>query len=105
MTDQKILALRRILDLDAELEPLEDSFEPLTPSDHERYTILKSQLLEAEQAYYQLSGTQASPWSLVTRIMDEARAVKIPEPIVEPELEDTIANALVSELWFRAYLP
>lgn len=105
MADLRLAALRRILEIDAELEPLEDSFEPLDSVSQSHYTQLKNQLIQAEQEYYKLNQSQASPWSLVTRIVEQAKSEAdkfLPPP--EPEVTDRDAQALISELWLRAYL-
>ena len=78
MTDLKTQALRLILQIDAMLEPLEDTFEHLKPVDQARYPKLKRLITRAETRYYRRSKLTASPWSLVTQIVEKAKTA--PEP-------------------------
>jgi hypothetical protein len=85
MTDLKTQALRLILQIDTLLEPLEDTFEHLQPVDQARYPKLKRLIAKAEARYYRRSKLTASPWSLVTQIVEKAKAA--PEPAVVEETQ------------------
>ena len=90
MENLKTQALRLILNIDSQLEPLEDTFEHLKAADQKRYAKLKKLIVVAETRYYRRSKSVASPWSMVTKIVAAA---------TEPK-----AASAVSSAWMGPYI-